>query len=167
MSNTEVAFYYMISSKGQTWKPNIIWIKYKSNTIQTICQRKSGLVSLLSSISRIDLSVTGESLSLRWGSDSSVSSGSHSNNSSVDGTRDTVVQFVVQLWQSVLGVDRCLWQISDSSSFNHVSDSDSLDGLILWNTSGTVQASDWLYVTSTFLVSTVGSSLFWHVELNR
>lgn len=102
---------------------------------------------------------------MRRSSDSSVGSGSDSDNSGVDGTGDTVVQLVVQLWHGVLRVDRSLRQISDSGGFNHVSDGDSLDGLILRNTSGTVQTSDWLDVTSSLLVSTVGSSLFWHAEL--
>lgn len=74
------------------------------------------------------------------------------------------MQFVVQFWQSVFRVDRSFRQVSDSSSFNNVSDGDSLDGLVLWHTSGTVDTSDWLDVTSTFLVSTVGSSLFWHFD---
>ena len=112
-----------------------------------------------------NFSVSVESLSLWRSSDSSVSSGSDSDNSGVDSTGDTVVQLVVQLWQSVFLVDRSFRQVSYGSGFNHVSDGDSLDGLVLWNTSGTVQTSDWLDVTSTLLVSTVGSSLFWHVEL--
>ncbi|OBA23144.1 COX5B-domain-containing protein [Metschnikowia bicuspidata var. bicuspidata NRRL YB-4993] len=118
---------------------------------------------LLSSILRRDLLVLSESLSLRRSSDSSVDSGSDSHDSGVDGTRNTVVQLVVQLWQSVLLVHRSLGQVSDGSSLNHVSDGDSLDGLVLWHTSGTVQTSDWLDVASTLLVSSVGSSLLWHV----
>lgn len=72
------------------------------------------------------------------------------------------MQLVVDLWQSVLGVDGGFGQISDSSGFNDVSDGHSLDGLVLWNTLRAVDTSDWLDVTSTLLVSTVGSSLLWH-----
>lgn len=114
---------------------------------------------------RRNLSVLVESLSLWRSSDSSVGSGSDSDNSGMNSTRDTVVQLVVQLWQSVFLVDRSLRQVSNSSSLNHVSDGDSLDGLVLWNTSGTVQTSDWLDVTSALLVSTVRRSLLWHVCL--
>lgn len=121
------------------------------------------LVGLLGGVLWANLSVGVESLSLRRSSDSSVGSGSDSDDSGVDSTRHTVVQLVVQLWQSVLRVHRGLGQVSDGSGLNHVSDGDSLDGLVLWHTSGTVQTSDWLDVTSALLVSTVGSSLLWHV----
>lgn len=121
------------------------------------------LSSLLGSVLRRNLSVLVESLSLRRSSDSSVGSGSNSDDSGVDGAGDTVVQLVVQLWQSVLLVHRGLRQVSNGSSLNHVSDGDSLDGLVLRNTSSTVQTSDWLDVASTLLVSTVGRSLLWHV----
>lgn len=120
------------------------------------------LQSFLSGISWRNLVVSVESWSLWRSSDSSVSSGSDSNNSSVDSARNTVVQLVVGLWKSIFSVDRGFRQISDSSSFNDVSDSHSLDGLVLWNRSGTVDTSDRLDVTSTLLVSTVGSSLLWH-----
>lgn len=120
------------------------------------------LVGLLGSIRRRDLSVISESLSLRRGSDSSVGSRSDSDDSGVDSARNTVVQLVVQLWQSVLLVHRSFRQVSNGSGLNHVSDGHSLDGLVLRNTSSAVQASDWLDVTSTLLVSTVGSSLLWH-----
>lgn len=120
------------------------------------------LHSLLSGISWRDFVVSAESLSLRWSSVSSVGSRSNSDNSGVDSTRDTVVQLVVGLWQSVFSVDRSFRHISDGSSFNNVSDSHSLDSLVLWNRLGTVNTSDWFDVTSTFLVSTVGSSLLWH-----
>ena len=72
------------------------------------------------------------------------------------------MQLVVGLWQDVLRVDGGFRQISDSGSFNNVSDSHSLDSLVLWDRLGTVNTSDWLDVTSTLLVSTVGSSLLWH-----
>ncbi|CAH2448501.1 40S ribosomal protein S26-B [Komagataella phaffii CBS 7435] len=121
------------------------------------------LQSLLGSFSWVDSSVIAESLSLRRSSDSSVTSGSDSDNSSVDSTGNTVVQLVVKLWKSILLVNRGLRQISDGSSLNHVSDGDTLNGLVLRNTSGTVQTSDKLNVSSTLLVSTVGSSLFRHV----
>lgn len=85
----------------------------------------------------------------------------------MNGTRDTVVQLVVQLWQGVLLVDGGLRQVSHGSSLNHVSDSDSLDGLVLWHTSSAVQTSDWLDVTSALLVSTVGSSLLWHLSVSK
>lgn len=119
--------------------------------------------SLLGSILRRHLSVLVESLSLRRSSDSSVGSGSDSDDSGVDGTRHTVVQLVVQLWQRVLRVHRSLRQVSHGSSLHHVSDGDSLDSLVFRDASSTVQTSDGLDVTSTLLVSSVGRSLLWHV----
>ena len=120
------------------------------------------LQSLLSSISWGDLVVSVESWSLWRSSDSPVSSRSNSDDLGVNSTRDTVLQLVVSLWQSVLSVDGGLGQISDSSSLNNVSDSHSLDSLVLWNGPRAVNTSDWSDVTSTLLVSTVGSSLLWH-----
>ena len=75
------------------------------------------------------------------------------------------MQLVVGLWQSVLGVDGGLRHVSDGGSLDDVADGHSLDGLVLRNGLGAVDTSDWLDVTSTLLVSTVGSSLFWHCVL--
>ena len=75
------------------------------------------------------------------------------------------MQLVVGLWKSVLSVDGSLRHVSDGGSLNNVSDSHSLDSLVLWNGLGTVDTSNWLDVTSTLLVSTVGSSLLWHLDL--
>lgn len=121
------------------------------------------LSSLLGSVLRRDLSVLSESLSLGRSSDSSVGSRSDSDNSGVDSTGDTVVQLVVQLWQSVLLIHRGLGQVPDGCGLHNVSDGDSLNGLVLRNTSSTVQTSDWLDVASALVVSTVGSSLLWHI----
>lgn len=101
----------------------------------------------------------------RWSSDLSSLSRSDSNNSCVNGAGNTVVQLVVHLWDWVLVVDGSLRKISDSSGLNHVSDGHSLDGLVLRNTSGTVDTSNWLDVSSTLLVSSVGCSLLRHFNL--
>lgn len=130
--------------------------------IKDQCKKASALQSLLSGFLWADLSVVVESSSLRRSSDFSVFSRSDSDDSCVDSARNTVVQLIVQLWQDILVVDRSLRQISDSGGLNHVSDGDSLDGLVLWHTLSTVQTSDWLDVASALLVSTVGSSLLWH-----
>lgn len=103
-----------------------------------------------------------ESLSDRRSSDLSVGSGSDSDDSRVDGTGDTVVQLVEHLWDWVFVVDRGFGDVSDGGGFNHVSDRHSLDGLVLRDASGAVDTSDWLDVSSTALVSTVGCSLLWH-----
>lgn len=113
------------------------------------------LNGLLGSIQRRNLLLDVESLSLGRSSVSSVDSRSDSDDSSVNGARNAVVQLVVQLGQGVLGVHGSLRQISNGSSLNHVSDGDSLDGLILGDTSGAVDTSDGLDVASTLLVSTV------------
>lgn len=123
---------------------------------------KPCLHSLLGGVSWRDSVLSVESLSLRRSSVSSVGSGSDSDDSGVNGTGDTVVQLVVSLWKSVFGVDRGFRHVSDSGSFDDVSDGHSLDSLVLRDTLGTVDTSDRLDVTSTLLVSTVGSSLLWH-----
>jgi hypothetical protein len=47
-------------------------------------------------------------------------------------------------------------------SIDQISDHELLNALILWNKSSTVNANDWLVVSSVLLVSTVVSSLLWH-----
>lgn len=85
----------------------------------------------------------------------------------MDGTRDTVVSLEVQLGENVLLVDRSLGDVTDGSSLNHVSDGVSLDGLVLRNHSSAVRAADGGDVTSTLLVTSVGSSLLRHFELEE
>lgn len=110
--------------------------------------------------SRVDLlSILVEPDTRRWSSDSSSFPGSDSHHLGVDGTRDAVVELVVKLWEGVLGVDRGLRDISDGGRLDHVSDGETLDGLVLWHTSRAVGATDRLGVSSTVLVSTVVSSL--------
>lgn len=83
----------------------------------------------------------------------------------MNSARNTVVQFVVQFWNSVFVVNRSLGKISNSSSLNHVSDSDTLDSLVLGHAFRAVDTSDGLDVSSTLLVSTVGCSLLWHCKV--
>ena len=61
-----------------------------------------------------------------------VNSGTNANDTSVNSTRDTVVELDVQLGDSIFLVDRSLLEITDGSSFDHVTDSETLDGLILY-----------------------------------
>lgn len=75
------------------------------------------------------------------------------------------MDLVVKLWESILGVDRGVRDISNGSRFDHVSDCESLDGLVLRDTSGAVGASNWLGMTTSVLVSPVVSSLQSHDEL--
>ena len=100
--------------------------------------------------------------SLWWSSVSSVDSWSDSDDSTVDGAWDAVLEFHVCLWELVSLESAVVWNISDGSSFNKVSDGESLDGLVLWDTSSTVWASDILCVSSSLLWSSVVSSLWCH-----
>lgn len=80
----------------------------------------------------------------------------------MDSTRDAVVNLDIELRQCVLLIDRGITDISNSSRFNHVSDGKSLNGLILGYHTATVGASDRAGVSSSFLVSSVRSSLLRH-----
>ncbi len=53
-----------------------------------------------------------------------------------------------------------LTDISDSSTLNHVSDGEPLDGLIFGNCSRAVRATEEVYVATALLVATAISSLF-------
>jgi hypothetical protein len=56
-------------------------------------------------------------------------------------------------------VDGSFLEITDSSSFNHVTDSETLDSLILGDTTVTVDTTNNLVVATTVLVTSVISSL--------
>lgn len=120
------------------------------------------LCGLLGGVCRGDSVFSVESWPLRRSSDSSVFPGSDSDDSRVDGARDTVVQLVVCLGQGVLGVDRGLGQVSDGGGLDDVPDRHALDGLVLGDGFRAVNASDGLDVASALLVSTVGGSLLRH-----
>lgn len=112
-------------------------------------RKKAGALNSLGSNSRVDLlSILVESDSWWGSSDSSSSSGSYTDNLGVDCARDAVVELVVKLWESILGVDRGIGDISDGSRLDHVSYGESLDGLVLRDTSRAVRASDRFYFMS-------------------
>lgn len=126
------------------------------------------LVSSLGSNGGVDLlSVLVEANTRRRSSDTATSSGSDADDLAVDGARDAVVSLEVELGKSVLLVDGSLRDITDGSSLNHVSDNISLDSLVLGNHSGAVGAADRGDVASALLVTSVGSSLLRHFDLER
>lgn len=143
----------------------------------------------LGSSLRIDLlTVSVVTNTRRWGSDTSALSGTNSDNLAVDGARHTVVDLDVELWKGVLLVDGSLGNVTNGGRLDHVSDGESLDGLVLLNfvsndfsiTSNSlsvnaylrnhtraVGASHRVVVASALLVSTVGGSLLWHFVVGR
>ena len=109
----------------------------------------------------LDLSLVSsllESESRRRETVATVNSGTNTNNSGVDSARDTVVELDVQLGDSVFLIDGSFLKITDSSSFYHVTDSETLDGLILGDTTVTVDTTNNLVVATTVLVTSVISS---------
>jgi len=72
------------------------------------------------------------------------------------------LQLQVHLWDGVIGEDGGIGYITDGGRLDHVSDGESLDGLVLRCASRAVRASDWLDVAAAFLVSSIGRSLFNH-----
>jgi hypothetical protein len=65
----------------------------------------------------------------------------------------------ISILSKITLIDRGLLEITDSSSFNHVTDSETLDSLILGNTTVTVDTTNNLVVATTVLVTSVISSL--------
>jgi hypothetical protein len=61
----------------------------------------------------------------------------------MNGARDTVVQLDVQLGDGVFFIDGGFLKITDSSSFDHVTDSETLDGLVLSSTIEKEKESEW------------------------
>jgi len=80
----------------------------------------------------------------------------------VDGTRDAVVQFVVELRQGILLVDRRIGDITDSGSLDNVAHDELLDGLVLRARSSAVGAANRPHVASALLVPSVIASLGSH-----
>lgn len=88
----------------------------------------------LGSSLRIDLlTVSVVTNTRRWGSDTSALSGTNSDNLAVDGARNTVVDLDVELWKGVFLVDGSLGNVTNGGRLDHVSDGESLDGLVLLN----------------------------------
>lgn len=77
----------------------------------------------------------------------------------MNGARDTVSVLDVKFWESVFREDRGIGDVTDGGLFNHVTDHESLDGLVLWHTSVAVDATDMLNVSSSVLVATIVTSL--------
>jgi hypothetical protein len=99
-----------------------------------------------------------ESESRRRETATTVDSRTNTDDTRVNSTRDTVVELDVQLGDSIFLIDGGFLEITDSSSFNHVTDGESLDGLILGNTTETVETTNILVVATAVLVTSVISS---------
>ena len=91
--------------------------------------------------------------------------GSDSDNTSVDTARDTVDLLNEELWKSVLVICRGLADISLRRSIDNVSDSETLDSLVLSDTTTAVSTANGLDMTATVLGSSVISALNGHKKL--
>jgi len=99
-----------------------------------------------------------------WGSAVAAAfSRTDTNDLAVDGAGHAVLKLQVHLGDGVLGEDRGIGDITDSSRFDHVADRESLDCLVLRSASRAVGATDRLDVAAALLVAAVGRSLFDHV----
>jgi len=72
------------------------------------------------------------------------------------------LELQVHLRHGVLSEDGGVRDITDGSGFDHVTDGESLDCLVFGGASRAVGATDGLDVTTSLLVTTVGSSLLDH-----
>jgi len=81
--------------------------------------------------------------------------GTNTNNLSVNGTADAVLQLKIHLWDGIFGEDRGIRDITNSGRFNHITDGKSLDCLVLWCASTAVGATDGLYMATTLLVASI------------
>jgi len=87
---------------------------------------------------------------------------SNTNDLSVNGAGDTVLELQVHLGNGVVGEDRGVRNITNRSGLDHVANCESLDCLVLWSTSRAIGASNGLDVTSAFLIASIGRSLLDH-----
>jgi hypothetical protein len=99
-----------------------------------------------------------ESESRRGKTVTTVDSGTNTDNTSVNGTRNTIMKLDVQLGDSVLLIDGSFLKITDSSGLYHITDSKTLNGFILRDTTETIDTTNILVVATTVLVTSVISS---------
>lgn len=84
-------------------------------------------------------------------SDTTISLGPVSHHFGVDSTRYTVVKLGIQLRQLIRLIIACLRDVSDSSGFDDVANDELLDSFVLWDTSSTVGATNWIHMAAAML----------------
>jgi len=84
------------------------------------------------------------------------------NDLSMNGAGDAVLELQVHLWDAVFGEDGGIRDVTDSGRLDHVTDGESLDGLVFWCASRAIAASDGLDVSPSGLVTSVARSLLNH-----
>ena len=99
-----------------------------------------------------------ESKSRRRKTVATVDSRANTDNTGVNSTRDTVVKLNIQLGNSIFLIDGSFLKITNSSSFYHVTDSETLDGLVLGNATVAVDTTNKFGVATSVLVTSVISS---------
>ncbi len=96
-------------------------------------------------------------------SDLSVLCRSDFDNSGVTGARNAINVFEVSLWDDQLIIVEVHLDILVGSGLDNVLNLESLDALVLWNGSSAVGADDNSAVASVSLISSIISSLLWHL----
>jgi hypothetical protein len=81
----------------------------------------------------------------------------------VNGTTDTVLHLEIKLGDDVEFESSIFLQIFFGGLIDDVSDGESFDGLVLGSVSAAVDANDGSDVSSVVFVTTVVSSLLWHL----
>ena len=97
-----------------------------------------------------------------WGAVAAAHARADTNDLAVDGARNAVLQLEVHLGNGVLGEDRGVRDITNSSRLDHVADGEALDRLVLGCASAAVGAADGIDVAAALLVAAVVLSLLGH-----
>lgn len=100
--------------------------------------------------------------SLRWRPDSAGFLRSITNHLGVNSARYAVVQFCVKFGQNIRVVAGSIRNITNGSGLDDVSDYELLDGLILWDASGTVGTTHGLDVAAVALAASSITPLLSH-----
>lgn len=103
--------------------------------------------------------------SLWWSSWSSVDCWSNFNYSWVNSATDTVLHFKIKFWNDVELESSVFLQIFFGWLINNISDGKSFDSLVFRAVSSAIDTYNSSYIPSVVFVSTVISSLLWHLWL--
>jgi hypothetical protein len=159
-SVTDANVLYHLNALMQVLEPIISFHKGHSKRLPDGARLSSSTCRGLSCLLWVDLLSVLVVSDTWWGSAVAAAfTGANTNDLSVDGAGDAVLELQVHLGDGVFWIDRGLGDITDSGRLDHVPYGESLDCLVLWSASRAVGATDRVDVTTTLLVASATAGI--------